>query len=211
METLGTASHSGKDRPVGTHSDPSSPSADNHAAQHCTQVLRDNAIALRRIQTIVSPVVHDRGAAGADAAYPVSHPETRPWSSVSEGSHTGLDQFQQEWLQRLSALETRITRVEALVGNAAAEFEAATLTRLHQALGETIRQACERIKRYAVACKESRLIELEAEIERKMEPIINRSQMTISDLEQLLASIIRQQQDLRAHTSQARMHDYSQV
>jgi hypothetical protein len=125
---------------------------------------------------------------------------------------------QQEWFQRLSAIETRIAGVEALAGSIAAEVEAAALeveaaalARLKQSFGETIRQACEGIKRYAVACKESRLIELEAELERKTEPLLSRSQMTISDLERLMESIIRQQQDFHAHSSQASVHDYSQV
>lgn len=170
METPGTASHSGKDRPVDTRSDSSSPS------------------------------------------------ETNLWTSLSTESRTNLDQFQKEWLQRLGAVEARVACMEALAGNVAAEVEAAALeveaaalARLKQSFGETIRQACEGLKRYAVACKESRLIELEAEIERKTEPLLSRSQVTISDLERLMESIIRQQQNFHAHTSQASVHDYSQV
>jgi hypothetical protein len=139
-------------------------------------------------------------------------------SHSGKESRTNLDQFQQEWLQRLGAVEARIACMETLAGNVAAEVEAAALeveaaatARLKQSFGETIRQACEGMKRYAVACKESRLIELEAELERKMEPFLSRSQMTINDLEQLLESIIRQRQNIHAHTSQATAHDYSQV
>lgn len=149
---------------------------------------------------------------------PMPHPETRPWPSAFEGSNAGLDQFQQEWLRRLSAVETRVAGLEAPVGYivaeveaAALEVEAAALARLQQSFGETIRQACEGMKRYAAACKESRLVELEAEIEHKLEPFLIRSQTTIRDLEQRLASLTRQQQDLHTHISQAKAPDYSQV
>lgn len=149
---------------------------------------------------------------------PAPHPGTHSWPSASEGFHIVPDQFEQEWLQRLSIVETRVADVESLVANIAAEVEAAALeveaaalARLQQSFGETIRHACEGMKRYAMACKESRLVELEAEIEHKLEPFLSRSQMTINDLEQLLASIIKQQQDLRTLSSQAKARDYSQV
>lgn len=144
------------------------------------------------------------------ASFPPS-PSERRQAPVHAGPPRGLDRSPQDWQQMLSAIDERIAGLEARVEKASAELETGALARLQQSFGETVRQACEQIKRYAVACRESRLAELEAELEHKLEPFLSRSQMTISDLERLLESIARQQQSLRAPTSQTRVHDYSQM
>lgn len=95
--------------------------------------------------------------------------------------------------QTLSVIETRIAGLEARVKKATTAFEAGALTQLQQSFGEVIGQARERIKRYAVACGESRLVDLEAELERRLEPFLNRSQTAFSDLERL-SEALRQQQ-----------------
>jgi hypothetical protein len=119
-----------------------------------------------------------------DVVLPVAPPDERlpaPGRRTSSSEH--------ERTQILNTIETRIAGLEARVEKATAEFEAGALAQLRQSFGDAIGQARERIKRYSVACGESRLVGLEAEIEQRMAPFLTRSQAATSDLERLLETL----------------------
>lgn len=124
------------------------------------------------------------GSGKKDVAFPPSYPGEQPPATRRRTASSDPEQS-----QTLSAIEARITGLEARVEKATAEFEAGALAQLQQSFGEAIGQARERIKHYAVACGESRLVGLEAELEHRLEPFLNRSQTAISDLERLSEAI----------------------
>jgi chromosome segregation ATPase len=126
-------------------------------------------------------------------------PSQGEWFSAPEyaGSSANPD-----WQQIVSAIDTRIAGFEARLEQATAEFEAGALTRLQQSFGDAITQARERMKHYANACGESRLVGLEAELEHRLEPFLNRSQAAINDLEQLLETLRQEQTVWQARMAQ---------
>ncbi len=124
-----------------------------------------------------------------DLSLPASLPDKR---LPATGRRTSASEH--ERTQVLDIIESRIAGLEARVVNAKAEFEAGALAQLRQSFSEVLGQSRERIKRYSVACGESRLVSLEAELEQKIAPFLHRSQTAISDLEQLLESL-RQEHD----------------
>jgi deoxyribodipyrimidine photolyase len=107
----------------------------------------------------------------------------------------------------LSALNTRIAGLEARVERATTEFETGALARLHQSFKEVIKQAQERLKHYAEACGESRLVALEAELERHVAPFLNRSQAAINDLERLLETLRQEQTAWETRMAQRHQQD----
>jgi hypothetical protein len=100
----------------------------------------------------------------------------------------GFDLVQQDWQQRLAGIERQIASLEARIEEAMI-FEAEAQARLQMSFGKAIEQARERIKRYADVCGESRLLELDAEFEGRLIPLLRQSQTAIDDLERLMDSL----------------------
>ena len=126
------------------------------------------------------------------------------WPSAPE--HAGIS-ANPNWRQIVRAIEIRIAGIEARVEQATAEFETGAQTRLQQSFGEAITQARERMKHYANACGESRLVTLESELEQKIAPFLNRSQAAINDLERLLDTLRQEQAAWEARMVQEHQQD----
>jgi hypothetical protein len=136
----------------------------------------------------------------------IAPPEPTPseWRSVPGYTGTSANP---DWRQIVSAIEARIAGVEVRVEQATSEFETGAQARLQKSFGEAIAQARERMKRYANACGESRLIGLESELERRLEPFLNRSQAAINDLERLLDTLRQEQAAWEARMVQRHQQD----
>lgn len=148
------------------------------------------------------------GFGDKDAASPVPSPGEQRRTPVRQEPPGGPDRSPQDWRQMiLSAVDARIAGFEARVEQATAEFEAGALARLQQSFGEAITQARERMKHYANACGESRLVGLETELEHRLEPFLNRSQAAISDLERLLDALRQEQAAREARMVQRHQQD----
>lgn len=109
--------------------------------------------------------------------------------------------------QMLRAIETRIAGLETRVEQATAEIETGALVQLQQSFGAAIKQAQERMKHYANACGESRLVVLEAELERRLEPFLNRSQAAINDLGRLLDALRQERAAWETRLAQRHQQD----
>ena len=136
----------------------------------------------------------------------VASPEPTPSEWLSAPEYRG-SAAHPDWQQIVSAIDARIAGFEARLEQATAEFEASALARLQQSFGEAITQARERMKHYATACGESRLVGLEAELEHRLEPFLNRSQSAINDLERLLDTLRQDQAAWEARMGQRHQQD----
>jgi hypothetical protein len=136
----------------------------------------------------------------------VTPPEPTPSEWRSASGYTGTS-VNPDWRQIVSAIEARIAGVEMRVEQATSGFETGAQARLQKSFGEAITQARERMKHYANACGESRLIGLEAELERRLEPVLTRSQAAINDLERLLDTLWQEQAAWEARMVQRHQQD----
>jgi hypothetical protein len=148
-----------------------------HIEEQWRQILRENQVALQRIQAIIESGAERRRLCGealehrlspsgqsGETAMPSPHDQTRS----PHGDQASVERFpQEEWQQTVNALQGHIARMEQVVAEGAGH-------------------AREQLEREAAASREYHLAAFKGELERTLEPLVTQGHATAQDLQRWL-------------------------